>query len=206
MAPNKSDHSKTPDDVLYNSEPTDNSRYDVRKDVFGDETGNGIQYRTLTWPLVSFLMITEIVTYGTLSLPYSLAVVGIVPGIILIVFLGAFALYTALILIKFKINHPEVHNMGDAGYILFGPLGWLGREILSAGTLLFAIFAVGGQLLAADAALGSLSDDKLCQLWYTGIFAIPTLLLSLPRALNMGLSWLSAVATFSILIASIVGT
>ena len=162
-------HSKTPEDVLYNSETSENARYDVRKDVFGDETGNGIRYRTLTWPLVSFLMITEIVTYGTLSLPYSLAVVGIVPGIILIVFLGVFALYTALILIKFKINHPEVHNMGDAGYILFGPLGWLGREILSAGTLLFAIFAVGGQLLAADAALGSLSDNKLCQLWYTGM-------------------------------------
>src|ERR1700761_1442696 len=61
-----------------------------------------------------------------------------------------------------------VHNMGDAGYILFGPLGWLGREILSAGTLLFAVFAVGGQLLAADAALGSLSDNKLCVMWYTG--------------------------------------
>ena len=58
--------------------------------------------------------------------------------------------------------------MGDAGYILFGPLGWLGREILSAGTILFAIFAVGGQLLAADAALGSLSDNKLCIMWYTG--------------------------------------
>ena len=58
--------------------------------------------------------------------------------------------------------------MGDAGYILFGPLGWLGREILSTGTIVFAIFAVGGQLLAADAALGSLSDNKLCPLWYTG--------------------------------------
>jgi hypothetical protein len=62
----------------------------------------------------------------------------------------------------------EVHNMGDAGYILFGPLGWFGRELLSLGTLLFAIFAVGGQLLAADAALGSLSDNKLCLMWYTG--------------------------------------
>lgn len=72
------------------------------------------------------------------------------------------------------------------------------------GTILFAIFAVGGQLLAADAALGTLSDSKLCQMWYTGIFAIPTLLLSLPRALNMGLSWLSAVATLSIIVASIV--
>ena len=58
--------------------------------------------------------------------------------------------------------------MGDAGYILFGRLGWLGREILSAGTILFAIFAVGGQLLAADSALGSLSDNRLCIMWYTG--------------------------------------
>jgi len=57
-------------------------------------------------------MLTEIVTYGALSLPSSLAVVGIVPGVILIVFLGIFALYTSLILIQFKLNHPEVHNMG----------------------------------------------------------------------------------------------
>ncbi|KAK5171994.1 uncharacterized protein LTR77_003631 [Saxophila tyrrhenica] len=196
-------YSSTGDDYEV-TEPAQRHGYRVDQDVFGDERGHGIQYRTLTWPFVSFLMITEIVTYGTLSLPYSLAVVGIVPGVILIVFLGAFALYTALVLVKFKINHPEVHNMGDAGFILFGPLGWLGREILSLGTLLFAIFAVGGQLLAADAALGSLSDNKLCLLWYTGIFAIPTMLLSLPRALNMGLSWLSAVATFSIIVASVV--
>ena len=52
-------------------------------------------------------MITEIVTYGTLSLPSSLAVVGIVPGVILIAFLGIFALYTSLVLIQFKLNHPE---------------------------------------------------------------------------------------------------
>jgi hypothetical protein len=91
--------------------------------------------------------------------------------------------------------------MGDAGEILFGPIG---REVLSFGTILFAVFAVGGQLLAAEAALGSLSDNKLCLMWYVGIFAIPTLLLSLPRTLNQGLSWLSIPATISILVASIV--
>jgi len=197
----KKGYSSAEIDVEESGRAPDRQRYNDDKDVFGHEENHGIKYRTLTWPLVAVLMITEIVTYGTLSLPSSLAVVGLVPGIILIVFLGVFALYTSLILIQFKLNHPEVHNMGDAGYILFGPIG---REILSAGTILFAIFAVGGQLIAADAALGSLSDNRLCLLWYTGIFAIPTLLLSLPRALNMSLSWLSAVATFSILVASIV--
>lgn len=81
------------------------------------------------------IMITEIVTGGTLTLPQALAVVGIVPGLILIIFCGVFALFTSLILIDFKINHPEVHNMGDAGYIIFKPfgLGAVGREVLSFG-------------------------------------------------------------------------
>jgi len=69
-----------------------------------------------------------------------------------------------------KLNHPEVHNMGDAGQILFGPIG---REVLSGGTVIFAVFATGGQLLAGQIALTSLSDSKLCLMLYTGIFTIP---------------------------------
>ena len=164
-------------------------------------------------------MIAGIVSNGMLSLPSSLAVVGLVPGIVLIVFLGSFALFTSWILIEFKLRHPEgrnfqrlcsmpdrsfsflVHNMGDAGLILFGPIG---REVLSFGTIVFAVLGTGGQILAGQIALGSLSDSKLCLMLYTGIFAIPTLILSLPRTLD-GLSWLSVLAVISILVAGIVG-
>ena len=52
-------------------------------------------------------MIAEIVSNGMLSLPSSLAVVGIVPGVILIVFLGIFATFTSYLLIQFKLRHPE---------------------------------------------------------------------------------------------------
>lgn len=41
-------------------------------------------------------------------------------------------------------------------------------------------------------------------MWYTGIFAIPTLLLSLPRTLNFSLSWMSVLAVISILISCVV--
>jgi hypothetical protein len=136
-----------------------------------------------------------------LSLPSSLAVVGIVPGIILIVFLGVFATYTSWLLVKFKMNHPEVHTMGDAGFILFGPIG---REVLAFGTVVFAICATGGQLLAGQVALASLSDNKLCTILYTGIFAIPTLICSFPRTFD-GLSWLSIGSVCSIAIAGVVG-
>ncbi|KAI9757510.1 MAG: hypothetical protein M4579_003423 [Chaenotheca gracillima] len=170
-------------------------------DVFGNEGGHQIQYKTLSWQLVAVLMIAEIVSNGMLSLPYSLATVGIVPGVVLIIFLGVFATYTSWLLIKFKINHPEVHNMGDAGMILFGPFG---RELLSFGTIVFAVFATGSQLLAGQIALGSLSDNKLCLLLYTGIFAIPTLICSFPRTLDQ-LSWLSVPSCIAILVAGIVG-
>ncbi|KAK5129663.1 hypothetical protein LTR08_002988 [Meristemomyces frigidus] len=183
---------------VYNSARSAN--YDS-EDVFGHEEGHDIKYKTLTWPLVAVLMIAEIVSNGMLSLPSSLAVVGIVPGLIIIIFLGVFATYTSWLLVKFKMRHPEVHNMGDAGLILFGPVG---RELLAFGTVVFAVFATGGQLLAGQIALSSLSGGKLCLMLYTGIFAVPTLLCSLPRTLD-GLSWLSIPSALSIIIAGVVG-
>jgi len=91
--------------------------------------------------------------------------------------------------------------MGDAGYILFGPVG---REVLSAGTIIFAVFATGGQLLAGQIALAFLSSNKLCLMLYTGIFAIPTFIFSLPRTLDQ-LSWISVPSVISILVAGVVG-
>lgn len=76
-------------------------------DVFGPEDNHQIQYKTLSWEFVAVLMIAEIVSNGMLSLPSSLAVVGLVPGVVVIVFLGAFGLFTAWVLIQFKLRHPE---------------------------------------------------------------------------------------------------
>lgn len=94
-----------------------------------------------------------------------------------------------------------VHNMGDAGFIMFG---WFGRELLATGTIVFAVFATGSQMLSGQLALNTLSDNKLCLIAYTGIFAAPILLMSLPRTLDQ-LSWLSIAACASILMAGVVG-
>lgn len=171
------------------------------KDVFGHEENHAIKYKTLSWYMVAAIMIAEIVSNGMLSLPSALAAVGIVPGVILIIFLGIFATYTSWVLIQFKLRHAEVHSMGDAGYILFGPLG---REVFAAGTVIFAIFATGSQLFAGEVALATLSDSKLCTMVYTGIFAAATLVVSFPRTLDQ-LSVLSVLSCVCILIAGIVG-
>lgn len=85
--------------------------------------------------------------------------------------------------------------------LLFGPIG---RDVLAAGTVIFAVFGTGSQLIAGQTALASLSNGKLCAMLYTGIFTIPVFLFSLPRTLDR-LSWLSILAVISILFAGIVG-
>lgn len=39
-------------------------------------------------------------------------IIGIVPALIVTLFLGIFALYTSKLLIDFKLRHPQVHSMG----------------------------------------------------------------------------------------------
>ena len=160
-----------------------------------------IKYKTLSGELVAILMIAEVVSNSMLSLPSSLAVVGVIPGLTLIIFLGVFATYTSYLLVQSKLRHQEVHNTGDDGLVLFGPFG---RELLASSTIVFAVFATGGQPLAGQIALGALSDSKLCLVLYTGIFAIPTLLCSFSRTLGR-LSWLSIPSVLSILVAGIAG-
>jgi hypothetical protein len=47
------------------------------QEVFGNEEGHSIKYRTMTWQMVAVLMIAEIVSNGMLSLPSSSGVVGV---------------------------------------------------------------------------------------------------------------------------------
>ncbi|KAH9909894.1 transmembrane amino acid transporter [Xylariomycetidae sp. FL2044] len=169
-------------------------------DVFGHEDEHDIKYKTLSWPLVAVLMITGIVSNGMLSLPSSLAAVGLVPGVLVIFFLGAFATYTSWALIQFKLRHPEVHNMGDAGMLLFGPVG---REILGGGTVIFAICAAGSQILTGQLALSVLSENRLCTVAFAGIFSVAIMLTSFPRTLD-NIGWLSIAGGVSILVTAVV--
>ncbi|KAG2129974.1 transmembrane amino acid transporter protein-domain-containing protein [Suillus clintonianus] len=170
------------------------------RDVFVEDEVHQIQYKTLSWQAVSLLMIAEIVSNGILSLPSALAVVGIVPAVILIVFLGIFGLYTAKLLIDFKLNHPNVHTMGDAGYIMSGPVA---REVLAFGTVAFAVFGSGSELLSSQQALSTLSNQGMCSMYLVIITGAAAFLISLPRTLDR-LAWMGLVSAAVITLAGFI--
>lgn len=96
---------------------------------FGNETDAEVKYRTLEWWQAGMIMIAESISIGILSLPSVLATIGLVPGVILIVGLGIIATYTGYVYGQFKEAYPHVHNMADAGEVMFGSVG---RELFGA--------------------------------------------------------------------------
>ena len=64
---------------------------------------------------------------GVLSLPASFDVLGLIPGIICLVAIGAITTWSNYMVGIFKLRHREVYGIEGAGQLMFGPIG---REFL----------------------------------------------------------------------------
>ncbi|KIX95838.1 uncharacterized protein Z520_08546 [Fonsecaea multimorphosa CBS 102226] len=177
-------------------------------DPFGDDDEEGgVKYRTLEWWQCGMIMIAETISLGILSLPSVLATIGMVPGAILIVGLGVIATYSGYVIGQFKAAHPWVHNMADAGYVLFKPMGpraaAIGREVLGAAQTIFLIFSMASHILTWTICLNTLTDGAACTIVWGIVGLILFWIFDIPRTL-LKVSWLSCASFFSITTAVIV--
>ncbi|KAK4527581.1 hypothetical protein GAYE_SCF41G5504 [Galdieria yellowstonensis] len=174
-------------------------------DVYGNDEEHSIRYKTMSWVKCGVVMIAETIALGVLSLPSVLLTVGMVPGIILIIGLGVIATYTGYNLGLFRLNHPTVCNMADAGEILWGPFG---KYLLGAGQVIFLVFICGSHCLTGAIAMNTLTDSATCKVVWSLVTGIVSFFLTLPRTLDR-ISYLSFVSAASILtsvLITIIGT
>jgi len=167
---------------------------EFREHLYEAQGPEDIQYRTMSWRMAYYAMTAETVALGVLSLPSVFATLGYVPGVILVLFFGVISTYTGFNLGQFRLNHPEICNFGDAGYVLKGKVG---RFFCSTGMCLFLIFLVGAHCLAGSIAVESWSSHHFCRLLGAILFAIIGFIFSLVRTLR-GVSYLSVVSILSI--------
>lgn len=163
-------------------------------EVFGDETDKQVKYRTMKWWHAALVMIAETISLGILSLPSTLAAVGLVPGIILIVGLGAVSTYTGYVFWQFKMRYPHVHNMADVGEIFLGPVG---RELGGFLQNVYLVFIMGSHLLTWTIALNTITGHATCTIVWSVIGLILHAILTFPRTLK-NVSYLSIGAFISI--------
>ncbi|KAJ5721001.1 uncharacterized protein N7483_008935, partial [Penicillium malachiteum] len=189
----------------------------ANEDPFGSEEVAEVKYRTMKWCdgsnnsigtaecrltnlHISTVMIAENISLGILSIPSTIAVLGMVPAAILIVFLGVLSWYTGFIIGQFKLRYPHVHSMGDAGEIIFGPVG---RILLEIGQLLLLVFVMSSHILTATIVLSTITDKAVCGIVFGVVALVICFLGSLPRTMAR-VYWLSLISFASIFITTIV--
>lgn len=106
---------------------------------------------------------------------------------VLILFLSGLSWYTGYVIGQFKLRHPHVHSMGDAGEILMGRVG---REILGIGQLLLLIFLMSSHLLTFTILMNTLTLHGTCTTVFGVIGLFICFLGALPRTMEK-VYWMS---------------
>lgn len=133
--------------------------------VFGSGDGD-VDFRTMEWPAAAFLIAKAQFGIGVLSIPSTFHTLGLVPGIISLLILGAITTYGGCLTTELRLRYPHVHSVGDLGYMFFGPIGgflfgWLYWILL--------VLTCGAAVLTTTVSLNALSDHAICTMAFAGI-------------------------------------
>ncbi|KAF9693535.1 hypothetical protein EKO04_008312 [Ascochyta lentis] len=172
----------------------------TNEDVFGNEEGAEIQYKTCDWWETGVLMLAENVSLGVLALPQALAILGLVPGLLCICFLGLIATYTGWLIGEFKLAYPKVQSFADCGELIAGPIG---RELMAAGSILILVFICGAHILTFAVAMNALTGHGTCTIIFSVAGMIVCFILGLPRTFKK-VSYLSYFSCGSIILAVLI--
>ncbi|KAL4872809.1 hypothetical protein BDV12DRAFT_161565 [Aspergillus spectabilis] len=158
------------------------------------EADNSIKYRTCSWQKTAALLFSEYICLAIMSFPWSYSVLGLVPGLILTVFIAGVVLYTSLITWRFCLRHPHIRDVCDIGQHLFwgSKIAWYLTAVMF---LLNNTFIQGLHCLVGAEWLNTVSSHGTCTIVFALITAVASLVCSIPRTFDT----LSKVATVSAL-------
>jgi hypothetical protein len=108
---------------------------------------------------------------------------------IMILFISALSWYTGYAIGQFKLRHPHIHSMGDAGELLMGRVG---REVLGIGQLLLLIFLMASNILTFNILMNVLTDHGTCTLVFGVVGLVICFLGALPRTMEK-VYWMSVI-------------
>lgn len=100
------------------------------------------------------IMIKTMMGLGVLSIPAVFDTLGLIPGIICLIAIALITTWASIQIQHFKINHPSIYGVDDAGQMMVGRIG---REIL------YAAFIIGesfGHPLVQATERGSMDHGR----------------------------------------------
>uniref|UniRef100_A0A060TBQ7 ARAD1D29084p n=1 Tax=Blastobotrys adeninivorans TaxID=409370 RepID=A0A060TBQ7_BLAAD len=156
------------------------------------EEDNEIKYRTCSWQKTAALLFSEYICLAIMSFPWSYSILGLVPGLIITVFVSLTTLYTGLVLWEFCLKNPQTKDICDIGQILFWGKRWA-WYFTAVCFLLNNTFIQGLHVLTGAEYLNTISNHGTCTVAFAAVVMIICIVFSLPRTF----SGLSSLAVFS---------
>ncbi|KAE8359617.1 hypothetical protein BDV27DRAFT_168408 [Aspergillus caelatus] len=92
--------------------------------VFGEIREGDTNYRDVSWMGTTALMIKAQIGLSVLSMPKVFDILGIVPGIIILLTIARMTSWSNWMVGVFKLRHPSVYGIDDVGKMLFGRVGF----------------------------------------------------------------------------------
>lgn len=161
--------------------------------IYGEEEPRPL-HRTLGRFGAFFNMIAFSIALGILSIPMAVATIGIVPFILLCMLFSFTAWYNGYNYWRLAMMYPGVHNLQQAGELLYGPIGGVIFAFLQG---IFSIFVQGSHIILGGYAFWYLGW-KDCMVGLAAVFAVISFVFSLPRSYKL-FSVFSAISFTSII-------
>ncbi|KAM5341201.1 hypothetical protein ACJ41O_015310 [Fusarium nematophilum] len=138
----------------------------------------GKSFRTLgRWDTI-FILLANQVGLGILSLPSTLKTLGVIPGIIAIIGIGALSWYTAYELLQFYRVHPQVVNIVEMTRFVGGK--WL-EGVAGVMMMIQVIFVAASAMVTLSIALNTISSHATCTVVFIFISCAACYLFGIPR-------------------------
>ncbi|KAF2768851.1 hypothetical protein EJ03DRAFT_240611, partial [Teratosphaeria nubilosa] len=147
------------------------------------------------------VLIAETVSLGILSLPASIADMGLIVGTFVILPFGLITLSTGFMLYHFRQRYPHVKGFGDAGYVVAGTTGAVIAEFLFQ---ILLVFVAAAHILTFSVMARTVAGDGWkCAVVFKVIGFVVCVVCSLPRSFHSN-SYLSGISCVSILTATLI--
>ncbi|KAJ5367550.1 hypothetical protein N7541_001491 [Penicillium brevicompactum] len=137
--------------------------------VFGELTEEGPNYRNVGFVGTVVLMMKTQIGLGVLAVPTAFDTLGIVPGVICLSLVACIITWSNCVIGTFKLNHPEIYSIDDAGALIFGRIG---RGVLSVAFCLYWIFVVGSGALGISIGLNSITSHGTCTAVFVAVASV----------------------------------
>lgn len=158
-----------------------------------DTQGATIRYKTLTWQRAAFLLFSEYICLAIMSFPWAYSVLGLVPGILITIFITFTTWYTGLTITDYTIAHPGLTDVCDLGKHLFWNskvVWWITAACFVANNIILAALHV----LVGARYFNTITKNyeggliNTCSLAFAVLATVLCCFLSLPRTFSQ-LSW-----------------